>query len=233
MKELRVLKPGIVIVDRREEKSAVPSLLIKHGLSVRFDVLEVGDYALPGDILIERKTVNDFISSILDGRLFDQALNLSKASNNPTFIIEGDIKNGLMHFENVNAFWGALASLTYDFKQIVFFTNSPEETATLINVISKRKRGKEEDVWVKPRKKKATLNELQILVLTSIPGVGLTTAKRLLKNLGSLREVFNAEPNVLSTAGKIPAEKSLKIYELINAKYKEDRNEQQSKIDKF
>ena len=105
MKELRVLKPGIVIVDRREEKSAVPSLLIKHGLSVRFDVLEVGDYALPGDILIERKTVNDFISSILDGRLFDQALNLSKASNNPTFIIEGDIKNGLMHFENVNAFW--------------------------------------------------------------------------------------------------------------------------------
>lgn len=232
MKELRVLKPGIVIVDRREEKSAVPSLLIKHGLSVRFDVLEVGDYALPGDILIERKTVNDFISSILDGRLFGQALNLSKASNNPTFIIEGDIKNGLMHFENVNAFWGALASLTYDFKQTVFFTNSPEETATLITVISRRRKGGE-DVWVKPRKKKATINELQILVLTSLPGVGPATAKRLLKTLGSLREVFNAEPSVLSTAGKMPAEKSLKIYELINAKYMEDGGEQQSKIDKF
>lgn len=233
MKELKGFKPGIVIVDRREEKSTVPSLLMRRGLSVRFDMLEVGDYALTGDILIERKTVNDFISSILDGRLFDQALNLSKASNNPTFIIEGDIKNGLIYFENVNAFWGALASLTYDFKQTVFFTNSPEDTATLITVIAKRKKGKEEDIWVKPKRKKATLNELQMLVLTSLPGVGPKTAKRLLKTLGSLREVFNAEPNVLSTVGRIPAERSLKIYELINAKYKEDRGNQQSKIDRF
>lgn len=233
MKEMRMLKPGVVIVDKREERSDVPSLLIKHGLSVRFDILEVGDYALPGDILIERKTVNDFISSILDGRLFEQASNLSKASSNPSFVIEGRIKNGLTYFENVNAFWGALASLSYDFNMKVFFTDSTEETATLITVISKRRKGREEDVWVKPRKKKATINELQLQVLTSLPGVGPVIAKRLLRSLGSLREIFNAEPNILSTVGKIPIEKSMKIYELINAKYGENRDNQQSRIDGF
>ncbi len=233
MKEVRVIKPGVVIVDRREERSDVPSLLIKRGLSVRFDMLEVGDYALLGGILIERKTINDFISSILDGRLFEQALNLSKASSNPTFIIEGRIKNGLAYFENANAFWGALASLLYDFNVKTFFTESAEDTASLITVISKRKKGGEEDVWVKPKRKKATINELQIQVLTSLPGVGPATAKRLLRALGSLRGVFNAEPNILSIAGKISLQKSMKIYDLINAKYGEDVGSQQSKIDGF
>lgn len=233
LKEMRMLKPSMVIVDKREERSDVPSLLIKNGLSVRYDMLEVGDYALPGDILVERKTVTDLVSSILDGRLFEQALNLSKASSNPTFIIEGNIKKGLTYFENVNAFWGALASLSYDFKLKVFFTGSPEETATLITVISKRKKEREEDVWVKPRKKKATLNELQIQVLTSFPGVGPATAKRLLRTLGSLREVFNAEPNILSTVGKMPIEKSMKVYEIINARYGESRDSKQSRIDGF
>ncbi len=233
MEKLKVLKPGMVIVDKREEKSTVPSLLIRHGLSVRFDMLEVGDYALPGDILIERKTVSDFISSILDGRLFEQALNLSRVSANPTFVIEGEIRNGLRYFENVNAFWGALASLIYDFKLRVFFTNSSEDTAALIYVISNRKKKIEEDVWVKPKKKKVTVEELQISVLTSLPGIGPTTAKRLLKALGSLREVFNAEPNVLSTIGKISIQKSKQIHELINAKYSGFKSNQQSKIDGF
>lgn len=233
MERLKVLKSGMVIVDKREKRSSVPSLLIKHGLSVRFDILDVGDYALPGDVLIERKTVSDFVSSILDGRLFGQALNLSRVSANPTFIIEGDIKNCLTFFENVNAFWGALASLMYDFKIRAFFTNSPEDTATLVYVIANRRKKGGGDIWVKPKKKKASVEELQIFILTSLPGIGPTTAKRLLKALGSLREVFNAEPNVLSTLGKISSEKSKQIYELINAKYSDYKNRQQSKIDGF
>ena len=233
LEKLKVLKPGMVVVDKREEKSTVPSLLIRHGLSVRFDMLEVGDYALPGDILIERKTVSDFISSIMDGRLFEQASNLCRVSANPTFIIEGEIKNGLRYFENVNAFWGALASLIYDFKLRVFFTDSSEDTATLIYVVANRKKKMEEDVWVKPKKKKVTVEELQISVLTSLPGIGPTTAKRLLKALGSLREVFNAEPTVLSTIGKISIQKSKQIYELINAKYSAFKSNEQSKIDRF
>ncbi|MCS7125387.1 MAG: helix-hairpin-helix domain-containing protein [Aigarchaeota archaeon] len=232
MEKWRIIKSGTVIVDKREEKSNIPSLLVKHGVSVRFEVLEVGDYALPGEIVIERKTVNDFISSILDGRLFDQALNLSQVSPHPTFIIEGEVRNGLRFFKNENAFWGALASLIYDFKISTLFTSSPEDTAKLISVISKRGEERKE-IWVKPKKKKLEVSELQISVLTSLPGVGAVTAQRLLKGLGSLREIFNADPNILSAVGKIPYKKSVEIHQLINTKYSEYEGVEQSKINGF
>ncbi|MEN2974364.1 MAG: ERCC4 domain-containing protein [Candidatus Caldarchaeales archaeon] len=232
LEKLRMIKTGTVIVDRREEKSGVPSLLIKYGVSVRFEVLEVGDYALPGEIIIERKTVNDFVSSILDGRLFDQASNLSQASPHPTFLIEGEIRNSLRYFKNENAFWGALASLLYDFKVAIFFTSSSEDSAKLISVISRRGEDRRE-VWVKPKRKKMGVSEMQISVLTSLPGVGVVTAQRLLKGLGSLREVFNADPNVLSTVGKIPYRKSMEIHQLITAKYTDYENVEQSKINGF
>ncbi|HDD56756.1 MAG TPA: hypothetical protein ENG18_01900, partial [Nitrososphaeria archaeon] len=49
------LKPGVIVVDKREERSGIPSLLRELGISVRYEMLEVGDYLLPGDILVERK----------------------------------------------------------------------------------------------------------------------------------------------------------------------------------
>ena len=101
------LKPGVIIVDKREERSGIAEFLRRLGLSVRYEVLEVGDYLLPGDVLVERKTVSDLISSLLDGRLFDQAANLVSVTKNPTMVIEGDMKNALGKFENPNAVWGA------------------------------------------------------------------------------------------------------------------------------
>jgi len=94
------LKPGVVVVDKREEKSGVPKILLKLGVSLRYEFLEVGDYLLPGDILIERKEVGDFLSSLLDGRLFDQASNLVEVSENPTILIEGDFSKIFTRFEN-------------------------------------------------------------------------------------------------------------------------------------
>ncbi|MEM4467442.1 MAG: ERCC4 domain-containing protein [Nitrososphaerota archaeon] len=228
--ESRIIKPGMVIVDKREARSQVPSLLAKYNVSVRYDLLEVGDYALAGDILIERKSINDFISSLLDGRLFEQASALVAASSNPTMLVEGDLHKALSYFKNVNAFWGAYASLIYDFKLITVYTSSPEETARFISVISKRKKEEKTEMWVKPKKKKGGTDDILINVLTSIPNVGVVTADRLLTGLGTLREIFNADPQTLSTVGKIPHNKSHKIYEIINTKYSKFKGGEQLKI---
>ena len=67
----------IVGVDFRERNSLVPSELIKRGLSVEFKKLEVGDYIVKG-IAIEKKTADDFFSSLFDKRLFTQLENLKQ-----------------------------------------------------------------------------------------------------------------------------------------------------------
>lgn len=220
----------MVIVDKREARSQVPSLLAKYNVSVRYDLLEIGDYVLAGDILIERKSVNDFISSLVDGRLFEQASALVNASSNPTILVEGDLHKALNYFKNVNAFWGAYASLIYDFKLITVYTSSPEQSARFIAVISRRRREEKAEMWVKPKKKKGGTDEILVNILTSIPGVGVVTADRLLTGLGSLREIFNANPQTLSTIGKIPHDKSHKIYEIINTRYSKFKSGEQLKI---
>ena len=151
------LRPGVVVVDKREEKSGVPEHLLELGVSVRLEFLEVGDYLLPGDVLVERKTARDFLSSLIDGRLFEQAANLASSSENPTLIIEGDLSEALERFGRGEAFWGALASLGYDFKLTLLYTPGSMETAELLAAISKRKREKREEVYLKPRRKRGSL----------------------------------------------------------------------------
>lgn len=226
------LKPGVVVIDKREEKSGIPKMLSKLGVSLRYELLEVGDYLLPGDILIERKEVGDFLSSLLDGRLFDQVFNLVRVSENPTILIEGDLSKILMKFENRAAIWGAIASLGYDFKLTLFYTPSPEETANLIATISKRS-PKKEEYHLKPKRKKADLRELQLSIVASLPGVGVVRARKLLENLGTVRAVFNADAGQLSRFGGIPYEISLKIFKLLNMRYGVEAEGEQEKIDNF
>ncbi|MEM1868772.1 MAG: ERCC4 domain-containing protein, partial [Acidilobaceae archaeon] len=61
-----------IYVDYREENSGIPGILESLGLIVIREYLEIGDYIIPGDIIIERKTAEDYINSLYDGRLFDQ-----------------------------------------------------------------------------------------------------------------------------------------------------------------
>jgi len=227
------LKPGVIVVDKREERSGIPSLLRELGISVRYEMLEVGDYLLPGDILVERKSARDFISSLLDGRLFDQSSNLISSSSNPTIIVEGDLKNALKHFEKPMAIWGALASLGYDFKITLFYTPDVGETAALLAAISKRKIGGKEEVYLKPKKKTGGLEDLQLSIVASLPGVGTARARKLLEGFRTIKAIFNADPAQLSRIGNLPYETSVKICDLINSEYRGGKPESQSKIDYF
>jgi ERCC4-type nuclease len=61
-----------IIVDQREFKSSVPFLLKEMGIRVEFKFLEIGDYIINSEIAVERKLYTIFISSLFDGRLFQQ-----------------------------------------------------------------------------------------------------------------------------------------------------------------
>jgi len=62
--------------------------LEKLGIPCKRKALNIGDYQF-SDIIIERKTAKDFLSSVYSGRLFDQLYNLKQASPRPLLIIVG------------------------------------------------------------------------------------------------------------------------------------------------
>ena len=69
-----------IIIDYREKNSLVAPHLIKLGLEIEFKELKVGDYIVQ-NVIIERKTINDFLSSMLNHRLLNQIEELKQFEN--------------------------------------------------------------------------------------------------------------------------------------------------------
>ncbi|KAK9371125.1 hypothetical protein V1509DRAFT_613661 [Lipomyces kononenkoae] len=82
--------PPRVIVDMREFRSSLPSLLHGRQLIVVPSMLTVGDYILSPYICVERKSVPDLISSFRDGRLYSQCETMTQYYKTVVLLIEFD-----------------------------------------------------------------------------------------------------------------------------------------------
>ena len=80
-----------ILVDERERKSGIPDLLRRAGATIDFAQLKVGDYVVSPETAIERKTIQDLLNSIYDGRLFVQCSQLNEHYMKPVLIVEGNI----------------------------------------------------------------------------------------------------------------------------------------------
>ncbi|KAL0062171.1 DNA repair protein RAD16 [Marasmius tenuissimus] len=80
--------PSQVVVDMREFRSTLPSLLHASNLLVIPATLTVGDYILTPEICVERKSLSDLVSSFNSGRLYTQCEFMSAHYKNPVLLIE-------------------------------------------------------------------------------------------------------------------------------------------------
>ncbi len=223
IKPIFVRKPkGIVVyVDSRELRSGVPKLLKELGAEVEVKTLDVADYVVSEDVGIERKSANDFIQSIIDGRLFDQVERLKRAYAKPVIIIEGE----LYGIRNVhpNAIRGAITAVTLDWGVPVLFSSGKEETASYIYLLAKREQEeRKKEVRLRSEKKALTLAERQRLIVEGLPNVSATLAKRLLKHFGNVERVFTASEEELKEVEGIGEKKAREIRKVITAPYVED-----------
>lgn len=58
-----------IVVDSREFRSSLPSILHSQGMILDPCTITVGDYVLSPNICVERKSISDLISSFASGRL--------------------------------------------------------------------------------------------------------------------------------------------------------------------
>ncbi|MBW0466646.1 hypothetical protein O181_006361 [Austropuccinia psidii MF-1] len=81
-----------VVVDVREFRSSLPSLLHAANFMVEPTTLMVGDYILSPEMCVERKSISDLIQSFNSGRLYQQCEMMSTHYKQPILLIEFDEK---------------------------------------------------------------------------------------------------------------------------------------------
>lgn len=208
-----------IYADSREVNSRVLRELKKIGVDFELKPLAVGDYQISEDTIIERKTTQDFIGSIIDKRLYKQAREMVKNFKRPVMIIEGDdLYSG---FINPDAVRGALAAVAVDFGIPVIPTRSAEDTAAMIRRIAIREqREGRPDMRVRTDKKPLTLREKQLFIVESLPNIGSKYAERLLEAFGSVEGVMNASEKELRSVEGIGAKRASEIRRVIEAEFK-------------
>jgi ERCC4-type nuclease len=202
-----------VIVDHRENKSSVPEEIKKLGLEVELKELKVGDYQVRNTI-IERKTQQDFLSSMINKRLLRQIQDLEKLQKKLLIIEGSEDLISLSEGINPNAIRGFMLSITLKNKIPIIQTKNQKETAKIIQLIANKK---EKEISLNPTRSNLGSKEQLEYIIQVFPGIGPKTSKKLLEEFGTIQNIINApEENLKKILGK----KSEKFLELIGRKYK-------------
>lgn len=190
-KENKKLK---IIVDNREKNSLVAAELIKRDIEIEFQQLPIADYLVNG-IAIERKTVSDFKSSIINKRIFGQIKNLQQYEKH-LIILEGIMDEDVYGFGmHENAFRGFMLSLALEYKTHIIFTHNAEDTAKYLFVLANKK--SPSIPATRPSRISATKPEQIQFILEGFPNIGPAKAKKLVEKFKSLRNIFNAKEEEL------------------------------------
>ena len=200
-----------IVADQRELDSTIArDLSTRDGIETRLETLAVGDYVLSDRVVVERKTVSDFLDTLTGGdrsmfeQVGDAARNYARPERN-------------VHEKSIN---GALASLAVDFGASVMYTGDEGETADLLETIATREQddgGRE--VSVHGEKQARTLPEQQEYVVSSVAEVGPVTARSLLDRFGSVEAVMTATHEELLTVAGIGDVTAERIREVVGSSY--------------
>ena len=110
-----------ITIDTREQNriETATQYYESQGHTVTIKELPIGDYLFQDKVVFEYKTIPDFITSIQDGRVFNQAINMSENYDYHYIIIQGDEHTRSRSIGmsrnyrpvNITQYLGAIASL--------------------------------------------------------------------------------------------------------------------------
>ncbi len=208
-----------IIVDERERKSGIPDLLKSIGMNLEMKTLPIGDYIVAPETVIERKSIRDLMSSVFDGRLFDQCSRLKEHFEHPIVLMEGNVDEIEEITDNPLIFYGAISTVVLDFKIPVIPTPSANHTAKLLVSMCSQKNS-HTGPYLKKIKKSSDLEKQQLSVLCSLPGIGEKFAVRMLTKFGTPLKVFTATTSELAKVEGLGEARAKKIKKMLDSKSK-------------
>ncbi|WP_158861324.1 ERCC4 domain-containing protein [Lunatibacter salilacus] len=193
--------PLQVSIDDRESVALEDEFRKLGNMIVCRQRMDVGDYLLDSDLLVERKTIPDFCHSIKDGRLFKQAKLLATSPIPAIYILEGRNRQFKDTDFTRQAIQGILISLSLAFRLPIIKTkNYPESVQVMLQCFKQLTKDRLEEQRFFPQsytKKQPPLHIQRVQILKGFPGVGVDRAERMLAKFDSLYAVFTAENEAL------------------------------------
>ncbi|KAM9124910.1 DNA repair endonuclease XPF [Pangshura tecta] len=224
-----------IIVDMREFRSELPSLIHRRGIDIEPVTLEVGDYILTPDICIERKSISDLIGSLNNGRLYSQCISMSRYYKRPILLIEFDpsksfslTSRGSLHQEiSSNDITSKLTLLTLHFPRLrILWCPSPHATAELFEELKQNRPQPDAaiamaitaDSEIVPESDKYNPGPQDFLL--KIPGVNAKNCRVLMNHVNSISELVTlSQDKLLEILGN--AVNAKQLYDFIHISYAE------------
>jgi len=213
----------MIIIDKREPDFYF-RMLKNRSIDVKLDQLEIGDFLLPDETVIERKTVNDLINSVVDGRIWLQASNLTQYKH-PIILVESRDKWKSFYFSNTKnphkIYFSAISAITYSFSIPVITLDSKYDTIDFVESLWKKITSeKPSSRPVKKMRKTASYDEIRENLLAQIPGISISKAKSLLNHFGTIQNITNANVTELKQLNGIGKKLAKVISAILQEEYK-------------
>ncbi|XP_006004177.1 DNA repair endonuclease XPF [Latimeria chalumnae] len=232
-----------VIVDMREFRSELPSLIHRRGIDIDPVTLEVGDYILTPDICVERKSVSDLIGSLNNGRLYSQCISMSRYYKRPILLIEFDpsksfslMARGSIHTEiSVNDITSRLTLLTLHFPRLrILWCPSPYATAELFEELKQNRPQPDTATAMAVTTDSETLPESEKYnpgpqdFLLRMPGVNTKNCRSITNHVNSIAELATlSQEKLADILGS--ASNAKQLYEFIHTLKKDVVNQSKTK----
>jgi len=213
-----------IIIDHRERKSFVIEELIALGVKCEVKHLPLADYIISKDLGIERKTVTDFVGSMINKRMIKQLVDLKANYKKPLLLIEGlseeDLYSPSSHPNiNKNAIKGMLLSIVLDIGVPIIFTDDYKDTASYLYLLLKREGSAPKGYGLAVSRKAYSLSDQQQIFIEGFPSVGPGLSKGLLKHFKSVGAIINASVKDLREVPKVGKKKAEILRKIIDSKY--------------
>ncbi|CAH1775707.1 unnamed protein product [Owenia fusiformis] len=235
-------EPQKIIVDMREFRSELPSLIHRRGIEIEPVTVEVGDYILTPDICVERKSVSDLIGSLNNGRLYNQCIAMTRYYKKPVLLIEFDAtksfalqsKYALSSEISVQDITSKLTLLTLHFPKLrILWCQSPYATAELFEQL---KRGRPQPDAVRAMEI-ATASDIDTGsynhgpqdMLLKMPGVNSKNVRYILTKVESIEDLTNKSQDEIAEilGNKLNAKQ---LWEFLHTEHKPESNEVNQKL---
>ncbi|KAF9427926.1 hypothetical protein BGZ94_003821 [Podila epigama] len=209
-----------IVVDAREFRSSLPSILHSQGMILDPATITVGDYVLSPNICVERKSISDLISSFASGRLYTQVEVMSVHYTHPVLLIEFDQdksfslqdKSEIRADISVTELSSKLVLLTLAFPTLRLIWSSSVHAT--VEIFEDLKRSESEPdvaaaqaIGVDPEQEiDSAFNLTPQDLLRSLPGITSKNYKRVMSSVQNIRELADMDLDSLSALlGEGPA----------------------------
>ncbi|XP_045534517.1 DNA repair endonuclease XPF [Papilio machaon] len=232
----------LVIVDMREFRSDLPSLLHKKGINIEPVTITIGDYILTPDICVERKSISDLIGSLNSGRLYTQCTQMCRNYSRPILLIEFDQKKPFhlqgsfvvstdlsgaeiqqklqlltIHFPRLKLVWSpspyATAELFYELKQ-------GRKNPNIDEAMALSSENTADDMWYE------RYNILVHDFVQKLPGVTSKNITRIMNRGQSLDHLITLTKEQITEIVENKAEADL-LYSILHVKPKSDKSKEE------